>query len=146
MSKTGFVNIILDNTNKIYRISLLQFKWYKKVQGTKVQVSRIKENTKYRAVFGSIANSTIPDDSDAERFPYIVLINMNDLKKIFLKSVDPLTFYDNESVLQLGDILIFSRVNQEYKWKITDIQTFSETGDVLNQYTITGLSEVNSRV
>lgn len=146
MSKTGFVNLILDNTNKIYQISLSQFKWYKKVMGTKVQVSRVKENTSYRSVFGSIASSTLPDDDEADRFPYVILINMNDLKKIYQKSIDPLQFYDNESTLKLGDILIFSRRTQEYKWKVTDIQTFSETGDVVHQISISGLNEVNSTV
>lgn len=144
MSDVGFVNIILDNTNHIHRIGLKQFSWWKKIQGTKCQVVRIKENTSYKNVFGSIANSTLPDDDDAEKFSYIILTSMNDMKKLFQKSIDPLQFYDNDSVLQLGDILVFSRLHQEYKWKVTEIQTFSETANVLNQYTITGLVEVNS--
>lgn len=144
MSDLGFVNSILDNTNRIHQIGLKQFSWWKKVQGTKCQVVRIKENTSYKNVFGSIANSTLPDDDDAEKFPYVVLISMNDMKKLFQKSIDPLQFYDNEGILQLGDILVFSRLSQEYKWKVTDIQTFSETGNVLNYYTISGLAEVNS--
>lgn len=144
MSDLGFVNSILDNTNRIHQVGLKQFSWWKKVQGTKCQVVRIKENTSYKNVFGSIANSTLPDDDDAEKFPYVVLISMNDMKKLFQKSIDPLQFYDNEGILQLGDILVFSRLSQEYKWKITDIQTFSETGNVLNYYTISGLAEVNS--
>jgi hypothetical protein len=141
---TGFVNIMLDNTNKIYQVSLKQFDWWKKVQGTECQVVRIKENSSYKTVFGSIANSTLPDDEDAEKFPYVILINMNDMKRLFQKAVDPLQFYDNQQELKLGDILIFSRYDQEFKWKITEIQTFSETANVLNQYTITGLVEVNS--
>ena len=144
MSDLGFVNSILDNTNRIHQIGLKQFSWWKKVQGTKCQVVRIKENTSYKNVFGSIANSTLPDDDDAEKFTYVVLISMNDMKKLFQKSIDPLQFYDNEGILQLGDILVFSRLSQEYKWKVTDIQTFSETGNVLNYYTISGLAEVNS--
>lgn len=144
MSDLGFVNSILDNTNRIHQVGLKQFSWWKKVQGTKCQVVRIKENTSYKNVFGSIANSTLPDDDDAEKFPYVVLISMNDMKKLFQKSIDPLQFYDNEGILQLGDILVFSRLSQEYKWKVTDIQTFSETGNVLNYYTISGLAEVNS--
>lgn len=144
MSDLGFVNSILDNTNRIHQVGLKQFSWWKKVQGTKCQVVRIKENTSYKNVFGSIANSTLPDDDDAEKFSYVVLISMNDMKKLFQKSIDPLQFYDNEGILQLGDILVFSRLSQEYKWKVTDIQTFSETGNVLNYYTISGLAEVNS--
>lgn len=143
MSSNGFINIIVDNTNKIYRVGLLQFKWWKKVQGTKCQVSRVKKNSQYQDVFGSIANATLPDDDDGDRFNYIILINMNDMKKLYQKSIDALQFYDNDNILRLGDILIFTRKNQEYKWKITDIMTFSETADILHQYTITGLNEVN---
>lgn len=144
MNNSGFVNIILDNTDRIYKLSFNQFRWWKKVQGTKCQVTRIKENDSYKNVFGSIANSTLPDDEDADKFPYIILISLNDMRKIFQKSTDSIQFYDNESILKLGDILTFSRLNQEYKWKIVDIQSFNETASVLNQYTISGLTETNS--
>lgn len=144
MSKLGFVEQLLDNTNKIYQVGLQQFDWYKKVLGTKCQVARVKTHDKYRNVFGSIASSTLPDDNDADKFPYVILINMNDMKRLFQKSTDQMQFYDNKDVLQLGDILIFSRLHQEYKWKIVDITTFSETNDVLRQYTISGLAETNA--
>lgn len=144
MSNGGFVNIILDNTDRIYRLSFNQFEWWKKVQGTKCQVTRIKENDSYKNVFGSIANSTLPDDEDSEKFPYIILISLNDMKKIFQKSIDQIQFYDNEDVLKLGDIISFSRLNQEYKWKVIDVQSFNETASVLHQYTISGLTETNA--
>lgn len=144
MGNGGFVNIILDNTDRIYRLSFNQFEWWKKVQGTKCQVTRIKENDSYKNVFGSIANSTLPDDEDAEKFPYIILISLNDMKKIFQKSIDQIQFYDNEDTLKLGDIISFSRLNQEYKWKVIDVQSFNETASVLHQYTISGLTETNA--
>lgn len=144
MSNLGFVDIILDNTNRLYSVAFSQFSWYKKVQGTEVLVTRIKENTKLKTVFGSIATSTLADDSETTNFRYVILISMNDMKKLYQKSIDPIVFYDNEDRLQIGDLLIFSRGVQEYKWKITDVQTFSEAGGVLQQYTITGLTEVNT--
>ena len=144
MNNEGFVGLLVSNPNISYQIMLQQFDWWKMAQGTKVQVSRILENTKYRHVYGSIANSTLPDDRDAERFPYVILISMNDMKKIFQKSADPLQFYDNKSELKIGDILIFSRNGQEYKWKITEVQSFGESEEVLNQYSISGLNEIIS--
>jgi len=144
MSELGFSELVLDNTDRFYRISFNQFAWWKKVQGTKCQVVRIKENTSYRKVFGSIASSTLPDDEDAEKFPYVILISMNDMKRLFLKSTEPLNFYDNEDKLKLGDILVFSRKAQQFKWKITDIQTFNETDSIVRQYTILGLTETDS--
>lgn len=143
MSDLGFVESLLDNTNRIYSLALHQFEWYKKVQGTKCQVVRIASQAKYRNVFGSIVSSTLPDDNEAEKFPYVVLISLNDMKKIYQKSTDPLQFYDNKNELKLGDIIVFSRRSQEYKYKITDLMTFSEAEGVLYQYTMQGLQETN---
>ena len=144
MSDLGFVQSLLDNTNKFYSTGLSQFSWWKKVQGTKCIVSRIVESSHYSNVFGSIANSTLPDDEESEKFNYVILISMNDMKRLFSKTADSLQFMDNEDKLKLGDILTFSRGKQEYKWKIVDIQTFSETNDVVRQYSISGLIETNA--
>lgn len=144
MSNLGFIESLLDNVNNIYSVGLNQLLWWKENLGTKCIVSRSTTRDKYRQVFGSIANSTLPDDVEADKFPYVFFINMNDMKKLYQKSTDQLQFYDNEDVLQLGDILIFSRLHQEYKWKVIDIQTFNETNLMLRQYTIAGLLEVNA--
>lgn len=144
MSKEGFINQLLDNTNQFYSTSLKQFSFYKKMLGYKVIVSRIKESSKYKEVFGSIYSSTIKGDEEVTEFEYIVLFNMNDMKKIFQKSVEQLDFFDNESMLELGDVLTYSRRGQEYKFKVINIETFSEAEGVLNRYTLTGLVETLS--
>lgn len=144
MSDLGFIERLLDNTNHIYQTSLKQFDWHKKVQGTRVQVTRIKDNAKYKNVFGAIASSTLPDDQEAEKFEYVILISLNDMKKLFQKAVDQIQFYDNEDKLELGDIVGYTRGSQEYKFKVIDIMTFSETNNVLRQYTLGGLTEVNA--
>lgn len=144
MSKVGFVDIVLDNTNRIYKTAFKQFAWWKKVQGTKVIVSRIKQGTSYKNVFGSTVTSTLRDDDEVEKFHYVILISMSDMKRLYNKSSDPLQFYDNERKLEIGDLLTFSRKSQEYKWKVTEVQTFGEAEEVLYMYSITGLMEVNS--
>jgi HPt (histidine-containing phosphotransfer) domain-containing protein len=49
---------MLDNTNKIYQVSLKQFDWWKKVQGTECQVVRIKEDyDEVRAISHSLKGS-----------------------------------------------------------------------------------------
>jgi hypothetical protein len=146
MSNLGFIEQLLDNTNHFYKQALNQFDWYKKILGTKVQVTRVSKDSDYMSVYGSIANSTLPDDLESESFNYVVLISMNDMKRLYQKSTDPMQFYDNKDILKLGDILSFSRGKQTYKWKITEVMTFSETADVLHQYTITGLTEVNTGI
>lgn len=144
MSAEGFIKDLLTGTNSFYKIGLTQLSWYKKTLGTKCIVSRIIKQSKYKDVFGSTVSSTINENTDVEEFPYVVLINLNDMMKLFQKSITQLDFYDNESILQLGDVLRFSSSGQEFRYKITDIQTFNETGKVLNRYSISGLVEVSS--
>lgn len=144
MSKDGFVNRYLDNANKFYSTALKQFKFYKKIEGCKVIVSRISKDSKYKSVFGSIYSSTMVDDDEREEFPYVVVFNMNDMKKIFQKSIEQMDFYDNEDVLKLGDVITYARKGQEYKFKIVDVQSFSEAEGVLNRYTVTGMIETNA--
>lgn len=143
--KEGFVNSILDATNQFYSVALKQFDWYKKILGTKVQVLRLKNIDKYKDVFGSVASSTFVDDDNLIKIPYVVLINMNDMLKLYQKSINQLQFYDNKDFLKIGDLILFTRNNQEYKWKITNIETFSEAEGVLYSYSIQGLQEVESK-
>lgn len=144
MSKFGFVQSMFDNTNKFYKTGLQQFDWYRKILGTEVLVTRFKQVNKYMDVFGSVATAAMRKDEDTEQFKYVVLINLNDMLKLFQKSINQLEFYDNNSVLQLGDVLKFSRNKQEFQYKIIEINTFSEAGFILNQYTLSGLVETNS--
>ena len=139
MSKDGFINRYLDNANKFYSTALKQF-----IEGCKVIVSRISKDSKYKSVFGSIYSSTMVDDDEREEFPYVVVFNMNDMKKIFQKSIEQMDFYDNEDVLKLGDVITYARKGQEYKFKIVDVQSFSEAEGVLNRYTVTGMIETNA--
>jgi hypothetical protein len=144
MSNLGFVDVILDNTNRFYQLSFSQFAWYKKMQGTTCIITRYKQSAKITNVFGCVASSTLPDDQESEKFNYTILISLNDMKELYKIGADPITFYDNEQVIDYGDVLTFSRGKQEYKWKVTDIQTFGETDSVLRQYTISGMAEIDS--
>lgn len=144
MKGNGFVNELLDNTNHFYSASLKMFDWWRKIIGVKCQVVRLSDDYVYRKVYGSIATSTLVDDENANRFNYTALFGTNDMLRLYSKSTDPIQMYDNRDILKAGDLLIFSRGDQEFKWKVTDLFTFSEAGGVLNQYTISGLTEVDS--
>lgn len=139
----GFIKPIISNTNSWYKVGLKQFDWAKKTQGTKCIVTRLKEHNKYSSVFGAVATSTLKDDEERDEFPYVVIINMQDMLKLFQKSINQLDFYDNEDKLKLGDLIRFSSNGQEFKFQVTDIQTFGHAGHVLNRITLSGLVEVN---
>jgi hypothetical protein len=144
MSDEGFINQLLDNTNSFYKLALSQWKIAKKLLGTKVTISRVKDSSKYQDVFGSIYTSTLLNDDDVTKFSYIILINMNDMKLIYSKNIDSFELFDNEDVLQVGDVISYSRKGQQYKFKVTKPESFSEAEGVLNKYTLLGIVETNS--
>jgi hypothetical protein len=137
----GFVADLLDNSNKFHSVALNQFKLNKKLLGTKVSVERISPNSKYREVFGGLYTSENLDDSEIERFSYVILLNMNDMKNLLSKNVNSLEIFDNENILRLGDVLSYRRRDQEYQFKVSSVETFSEAENVLYKYTLLGLLE-----
>lgn len=133
----GFVQSVFDGSYDFYKKSLKQFDWYKKIYGTKCQVQRIVEDSKYNQVLGTIYSNNLKGSAEVETFNYCIIINMNRMVKVYNESSDTLDFYDNNSILKLGDVLVFTRRSREFRFKVTDVMTFSEVGGVLNQYTIT---------
>jgi hypothetical protein len=61
-----------------------------------------------------------------------------------MKSIDQIEFYDNNNVLKSGDVVTFSRRDQEFKFKITRAETFSEAEGVLYRYIMMGMTEIDS--
>jgi hypothetical protein len=96
MANNGFINKYLDNANTFYHIALQQFKFYKKLEGTKVVVSRVSNSSKYKEVFGTTYSSTLMNDNEKSEFEYVIIINMNDMKKLYQKNIDQLQFMDNQ--------------------------------------------------
>lgn len=144
MSSEGFIKPIITGTNHWYGVSMRQFAWAKKLQGTKVMVTRLKKNDQYTEVFGSIAMSTLNDDESREEFPYVVIINMEDMLKVFQKSINQLEIFDNVDRLELGDVLRFTAEGQQFQFQITDKQAFGHAGSTLYRFTLQGLVETNS--
>lgn len=147
MSKSsgGFVATLLDKANEFTRIAYKQIAFNKKVMGTKVQVSRTTEDNKYKSVYGTLYNSSLVGTAGKSSFEYVVLINMNDMKKLYQRNIEQLEFYDNEQVLQMGDVITYSRNSREFKFKIINIETWSDDENVIYKYTISGLSETNTQ-
>lgn len=143
-SNLGFNESLLDKSSKFYSVSLQQFKVQKKLQGIRVKVSRVKETSKYKKVLGSVYNSTVPDDEELEEFDYTVLIQINDMKQLFQKINGTLTFLDNEYMIHKGDMLSYSRGDQKFEFKVTEVENFSDVKGVLYQYTLMGLKEYNN--
>jgi len=144
MNIDGFMHPMIDMTLNFYKIGMKQMSWMKKIQGTKVIVTRLTQDSKYKRVHGSTVSSTLALDKDVQEFDYVIIINFNDMMKIFQKSINQFDFYDNENTLQLGDLVRFTDNGQLFRFKVIDIQSFSNKDTILNRYTLSGLAEVNS--
>lgn len=143
-SNLGFNESLLDRSNLFYSVSLQQFKVQKAIQGIKVKVSRVKETSKYKKVLGSVYNSSAPDDDEVEEFDYTILIQVNEMKKLFQKNNNTMDFMDNDYVIHKGDVISYSRGNQKFEFKVTEVENFSDVKGVLYRYTIMGLKEYNN--
>jgi len=140
----GFINQLLDNSNDFYAKAFQQFNFYKKLLGTRVIVTRVKNESDYRDVFGYIYSSTLLDDSDKEEFEYMIFININDMNSLFQKNIDQIEFFDNEFVIKVGDVITYTRRDQEFKFKVSKVEIFSEAEGVLYRYTMMGMTEIDS--
>jgi hypothetical protein len=141
MSDLGYVNELLDNTNEFYSIAMQQLDFYKELMGTKVRVWRLSSKAPQKKVFGVTDSSTQPGDPNREEFDHVVLINLNDMRNIYQKTAGQIEFYDNVKKLELGDVLIFARKKQEYRFKVNLVESFSEAEGVLFRYQILGQQE-----
>lgn len=142
MSQLGFIDKYLDNANKFYRLAMNQFDFYLKIMGTDVVIIRVKDDSAHKNVFGTVYSSNLNNDEDLIKLKYRILINMNDMRRIFSQSADNFEVYDNRDVMKMGDIIEFSRRDKTYQFKITEVQAFSEASDVLWRYTLVGQQEV----
>lgn len=146
MSRIGFVDEYLDNANRFYSIAMNQFDFYLKLMGTDVTIVRVKDDSKDKELFGATFTSDMLGDGDVDRLKYRILINLNDMRKIYQQTADQFEVFDNRDVMKLGDLIIYQRREREYKFKVIDVQAFSEAKNVLYRYTLQGYQEVNSLI
>lgn len=137
----GFAAKYLDKANEFERVILKQIDFYKKLQGTKVIVTRYSDDNKYKSVYGSLFSSSLVGEQGQKSFEYVVLINMHDMKKLYQRTIDSIEFYDNKDIIQQGDVLTYARGGNQYQFKVTSVDTWSDDYLVLNKYTLSGLRE-----
>lgn len=142
--KASLTEQLLDATNSFYSTAMSLMDAQKKLQGITVEVERSTDRDKYKKVFGSVYTSNLVDDDSVDHFPYVVLIQVNDMKNAYMKNVGSLDFYDNADVIQKGDLLSYTRGGQRFQFKVVAVETFSDAGGVLNHYTLQGLWETNT--
>lgn len=131
----------LDKANKFYEIGMKNLKFYLKFLGTKFIVSRPKDNSKWKNVFGGSYSSDSTLENDYEQFTTTLLINLNDLRDVWSRNKDTTEVYSDKGDLEVGDELQYTREKLTYRFKIIQKNSFSEAAKGLYVYVLSSIIE-----
>lgn len=131
----------LDKANKLYSIGMKGIKFQLKLIGTDFIVLRPKDNSKWKNVFGGSYSSNSTLENDYDQFTTRLIINQNELRDVWNRNKDTLEVYTDDSSLNVGDELQYTRENMTYRFKISLKMAFSEISNVFYVYTLTSIVE-----
>ncbi len=135
---------LFEGSREMHAKALKQFSWYKKVLGIKCQIIRYVRKTEYDDVIGAVYSSHLFDNERVVKRDYVIVINTNHITKALNESQETLECYDNNNVIKIGDVIMYNRKGREFRYKVIDVETFTEVGGVLNKYTLQPFVTVHS--
>ena len=141
MSEEDMSARYLDKANKFLEIGMRNIKLQLKFLGTKFVVSRPKENSKWKNVFGGSYSSDSTLENDYEQFTTTLLINLNDLRDVWSRNKDTTEVYSDKGDLEVGDELQYTREKLTYRFKIIQKNSFSEAAKGLYVYVLSSIIE-----
>jgi hypothetical protein len=131
----------LDKANKLYSIGMKNIKLQLKLLGTNFVVLRPKDNSKWKNVFGGSYSSDSTLENDYDQFTVRLIINQNEMTDVWNRNRDTLDVYTNDSSLEVGDELQYTRAKRTYRFKVSMKQGYSEVADVFYVYTLSSIIE-----
>lgn len=141
MSEENMSARYLDKANKFLEIGMRNIKLQLKFLGTKFVVSRPKENSKWKNVFGGSYSSDSTLENDYEQFTTKLLINLNDLRDVWSRNRDTVEVYSDKNDLEVGDELQYTRDKITYRFKIVQKNAFSEAAKGIYVYVLSSIIE-----
>lgn len=141
MASEDMASKILDKANKLFKIGAGAIKFQMKMQGTDVVVLRPKDNSKWKNVFGGSYSSDSTLENDYDQFTTRLLLNQNEMKDVWNRNRDMITSITPDGNLKVGDEVQYTRDKRTYRFKVIQKQAFSETADILYQYTLSSIIE-----
>ena len=88
MSAENMASKYLDKANKLYSIGMKNIKIQLKMLGTDFAVSRPKDNSKWKNVFGGSYSSDSTVETDYEYFDTRLIVNLNDMRDVWSRNRD----------------------------------------------------------
>lgn len=137
----GMVSDYLNRANKFLQVGMKNVKLLMKMMGTKFIVSRPKDNSKWKNVFGGSYSSDATLENDYDQFYTTLLVNLNDMKDVWSRNRDVIETYSDNGDLEVGDELQYTRSGITYRFKIIQKQAYSEASVGLFIYMLSSIIE-----
>ena len=140
-SAEGMVNSLFDRSSRFYSICLKNIKFYMNLLGHNFVVSRPKENSKWKNVFGGSFSSDNTLENDYEQFDTKLIVNLNEMKDVWNRNQGQLESYSPDGNLEVGDELQYTRNKRTFRFKIISKQSYSEDANILYAYVLSTIAE-----
>ena len=140
-NKEGMVSSQLEKANKLYSIGAQAIKIQLALAGTNFVVLRPKDNSKWKNVFGGTYSSDSTLENDYDQFTTKLIVNLSEMKDVWNRNRDTLEVITNDGTLEVGDELQYTRDKRTYRFKVVLKQGYSETANVIYNYTLMSIIE-----
>lgn len=137
----GMVSDYLNKANKFLQVGMKNIKLLMKMVGTKFIVSRPKDNSKWKNVFGGSYSSDSTLENDYDQFNTTLLVNLNDMRDVWSRNRDIIETYSDNGDLEVGDELQYTRSGITYRFKIIQKQAYSDASVGLFVYMLSSIIE-----
>lgn len=137
----GMVSDYLNKANKFLQVGMKNVKLLMKMVGTKFIVSRPKDNSKWKNVFGGSYSSDSTLENDYDQFNTTLLVNLNDMRDVWSRNRDIIETYSDNGDLEVGDELQYTRSGITYRFKIIQKQAYSDASVGLFVYMLSSIIE-----
>ena len=137
----GMVPEYLNRANKFLQVGMKNIKSLMKMMGTRFIVSRPKNNSKWKNVFGGSYSSDPTLENDYEEFETTLIVNLNDMKDVWSRNRDVIETYSDNGDLEVGDEVQYTRNKITYRFKIIQKQGFGDTATGLYIYFLSSIIE-----
>ena len=104
-SAEGMVNSLFDRSSRFYSICLKNIKFYMNLLGHNFVVSRPKENSKWKNVFGGSFSSDNTLENDYEQFDTKLIVNLNEMKDVWNRNQGQLESYSEDANILYAYVL-----------------------------------------
>ena len=131
----------LEKANKLYSIGAQAIKIQLALAGTNFVVLRPKDNSKWKNVFGGTYSSDSTLENDYDQFTTRLIVNLSEMKDVWNRNRDTLEVITNDGTLEVGDELQYTRDKRTYRFKVVLKQGYSETANVIYNYTLMSIIE-----